>query len=132
MARVVFLGKPTCAGNARQRALLHRSGHEVEARDLFAEPWTAQSLLRFLGDLPPSDWFNRSAVRVKSGEVDPDTIAAADALQLLLDDPRLIRRPLLEIHGRTLVGWDSALLNTLIGLDAEGPSLSEDCARPVG
>lgn len=129
MARVVFFGKPTCQGNARQRALLQRSGHEVDVRDLFAEPWSAESLMSFLDALPPSAWFNRSAVRVKNGEVDPDALDASAALTLLLQEPQLLRRPLLEIDGRKLVGWDSKLLETLIGLAPDQPSLSENCAR---
>lgn len=132
MVRVIFYGKSTCGGNARQRAQLRASGHEVEERDLFAHPWTAASLLAFLGALPPVQWFNRSAVRVKSGEVDPDALGAEAALALLLADPRLIRRPLLEIEGRLIVGWDSAALDALIGLKPGVRPLEEACIHPAG
>lgn len=132
MARVVFYGKPTCGGNVRQRALLRASGHVVEERDLFAHPWTEADLLAFLGDLPPCQWFNRSAVRVKSGEVDPDRLAATDAVALLLLDPRLIRRPLLEIEGRRFAGWDSEALDGLIGLKPGARPVAEACVRPAG
>ena len=54
MAHVTFWGKPGCAGNAKQMALLRASGHELEVRDLSAEPWTAQRLRPFFGDTPSS------------------------------------------------------------------------------
>ena len=38
MARVIFYEKRGCGGNARQKALLVASGHEVHARDLLTEP----------------------------------------------------------------------------------------------
>lgn len=132
MARVIFYGKPTCGGNARQRALLRASGHEVEERDLVAHSWTAEGLLAFLGALPPAEWFNRSAVRVKSGEVDPDALGAEAALALLVADPRLIRRPLLEMEGRRMVGWDSATLDALIGLKPGARPAEEACIHPAG
>lgn len=132
MARVVFYGKPTCGGNARQRARLAASGHAVEARDLFAHPWSRTELLAFLSDLPPAAWFNRSALRVKSGEVDPDALDAEAALALLLADPRLIRRPLLEIEGRHIAGWDEVYLDALIGLTSGAVALGETCVHPKG
>lgn len=130
MARVIFYGKPTCGGNARQRARLTASGHEVEARDLFAHPWSAGELLTFLDGLMPADWFNPSAARIKSGEVDPLVLAADEALAHLMADPRLIRRPLLDIEGRRVAGWNEALLDDLIGLKA-GMSVGAMCAHPA-
>ena len=50
----------------------------LEVRDLFAEPWTAATLGAFLDPLPPADGFNRSAVKVKSGEGVPELLACID------------------------------------------------------
>jgi nitrogenase-associated protein len=52
MADVIFFEKPGCGGNTRQKALLEQAGHRVIARDLFAEPWTAETLRPFFGDRP--------------------------------------------------------------------------------
>lgn len=132
MARVIFYGKPSCGGNARQRALLRASGHEVEERDLFRHPWTAPALRAFFGDLPPQAWFNRSAVKVKSGEVKPEGFAEEEALAALLADPPLIRRPLMEIDGRLFTGWDADMLGALVGLTPGGRPVTEACVRPEG
>ena len=42
MAHIIFYEKPGCGGNARQKAILQAAGHEVEAKNLLAEPWTRQ------------------------------------------------------------------------------------------
>ncbi len=71
MAKVIFYEKPGCSGNERQKALLVRAGHQLDVRDLLTHPWTEAELAAFLVDLPVEDWFDRSAPRVKSGEVRP-------------------------------------------------------------
>ncbi|MDD3764683.1 MAG: hypothetical protein PHP86_15435 [Nevskiales bacterium] len=129
MARVVFYEKPGCAGNARQRALLRKAGHDVEVRDLLRWPWTAERLMAFLQPLPTAQWFNRASPRIKSGEIDPDAVDRPWALSLLLADPLLIRRPLMECEGRHCVGFDAAAVDAWIGLSADAPrSDLEGCA----
>ncbi|MCK9215262.1 MAG: hypothetical protein M0P52_12565, partial [Rhodoferax sp.] len=95
MTHLVFFEKPGCGGNARQRAALEAAGHTLERRNLLSAHWTSESLLAFLAPLPVPDWFNRAAPRVKSGEVQPDALDAEAALALLLQEPLLIRRPLM-------------------------------------
>ena len=66
MAHVTFWAKPGCAGNARQIALLRKSGHTLEVRNLSAEPWTTDRLRGFFGATAVADWFNRSAPMIKA------------------------------------------------------------------
>ncbi len=129
MATVTFFGKPGCAGNRRQMEVLRASGHDVLFRDLLTEPWTAECLMSFLGGLPVADWFNRSAKRVKAGEIDPDRLDASAAIALLLAEPPLIRRPLLAVGDTRAAGWDPARLAAWIGLSAEVDPGTERCAH---
>lgn len=129
MAHLVFYEKPGCGGNARQKAVLLAAGHTLEVRDLLSWPWTAQALLAFLQPLPVAQWFNRAAPRIKSGALVPDTLDQDAALQLLLAEPLLIRRPLLECAGQHRVGFDGAEIDAWIGLGADAPRRSlEGCA----
>jgi nitrogenase-associated protein len=133
MAEVIFYEKPGCANNARQKRLLEKAGHRLDVRDLLREAWTPNLLRSFFGTCPVPDWFNKAAPRVKSGEVDPSRLGADDALALMLVEPILIRRPLIEVAGRRVVGFDQAFVDTWIGLGegaAEAPDL-ETCRRPV-
>jgi len=131
MAQVVFYEKPGCGGNARQKAALLRAGHTLEVRDLLSWPWTAESLGEFLSPLPVADWFNRSAPRVKSGEIDPAAHDAGTALPLLLAEPLLIRRPLMQVGAERRVGFDTAAIDAWIGLgEAAAPGTDlEACTR---
>jgi nitrogenase-associated protein len=130
MAHIRFYEKPGCATNARQKAMLAKAGHTVEALNLIAEPWTAERLGAFLIGLPVSQWFNRAAPRVKSGAVDPFGLDADTALTLLIDDPLLIRRPLMEVGAWRCAGFDATVVDRAIGLqlgDPEEPM--EGCSR---
>ena len=128
MATVVFYEKPGCGNNTKQKALLAAAGHTVIARNLLTEPWTQQRLLAFFGQRPVAEWFNRAAPRVKSGEVVPEQLDADTALQLMLQDPLLIRRPLIETEGRKEIGFDQDLIHDWLGLTPSGSDL-ETCPR---
>ena len=130
MATVTFYEKPGCEGNARQKKLLAASGHTVQAKSLKAETWTAERLLAFFRDLPVTEWFNRSAPAIKARTIVPEQLCADDAMQLLLGDPLLIRRPLMEVGEERMVGFDTAAVDAWLGLaDIELSRDLESCAR---
>jgi nitrogenase-associated protein len=130
MARILFYEKPGCAGNLRQRRLLEDAGHTVLARNLLTESWTAERLRGFFGARPVAEWFNRNAPRVKSGEVVPEALDAESAVKLLLAEPLLIRRPLLEADGERETGFEPLRIHAWLGLGlaAQAP-VSESCAH---
>ncbi len=135
MTHLVFFEKPGCGGNARQRAALEAAGHTLERRSLLAEAWTRESLLAFLAPLPVPSWFNRAAPRVKNGDVVPEELNAETALALLIAEPLLIRRPLMQRadDGSRHVGFDTAAIDAWVGLNpaiTAQPSL-EGCASPT-
>ena len=128
MAQIVFYEKPGCGNNTRQKALLVAAGHEVVARNLLTEAWTPERLLAYFGTRPVAEWLNRAAPRVKSGEIVPEQLSAEAALELMLQDPLLIRRPLIEANGRKEVGFDQELIRSWLGLTPSGDDL-ESCPR---
>ena len=128
MATITFYEKPGCGNNTKQKALLAAAGHQVIARNLLTETWTAERLLEFFGQHPVADWFNRAAPKVKSGEIIPERINATTALQLMLQEPLLIRRPLIEADGRKEIGFDQKLIHAWLGLTPSNNDL-ESCPR---
>lgn len=127
MATVLFYQKPGCGTNARQIRALEAAGHQVIAKSLLTEPWTAQELRAFFGATPVTSWFNPAAPRIKSGEVKPAGIDAAGAISLMLNDPLLIRRPLIEVDGERCAGFDREPVPSLLG--GERSDL-QGCTRP--
>ncbi|MDD2704184.1 MAG: hypothetical protein PHU07_02470 [Acidocella sp.] len=131
MASIVFYEKPGCTTNTRQKQLLADAGHTVISRSLLTEAWTAARLQAFFDDMPVSSWFNQAAPTVKSGAVNPMAVDAATALGLMLADPLLIRRPLLEIGEQRCAGFEPAQLSARLGLqlNADGRITPEGCSH---
>lgn len=122
MATIVFYEKPGCGNNTRQKVWLAASGHTVLAKSILTEKWTAPRLRSFFGELPVTQWFNPAAPRVKSGEVNPAALDAQSALKLMLAEPLLIRRPLMEVEGELRAGFDADAVREWIGLNDAKPN----------
>ena len=76
-----------------------------------------------------SEWFNRASPKVKSGEVIPEQLQADKALEMMLADPLLIRRPLIAANGRFEVGFEPAIIETWLGLSNKVRQDLETCAK---
>ena len=129
MARIEFYEKRGCAGNARQKALLLASGHEVVACDLLATPWSAASLRPFFGARPVAEWFNRAAPLVMSGAIEPEAMTPEAALAAMLANPILIRRPLMQVGERREAGFDQDAVAAWIGLKLGPDRVTDACMR---
>ncbi len=130
MATITFYEKPGCANNTRQKKLLVAAAHQVIPKNILTEDWTEQRLRFFFGDLPVKDWFNYSAPDIKYGEIDPDEQTEAQALALMIKQPILIRRPLMQIDDVLMAGFDQELIDNWIGLQAvDTTSDLESCPK---
>ena len=135
---VVFYEKPGCGNNTKQKVWLAASGHTVLAKNLLTEKWTASRLRAFFGDLPVAEWFNHTAPRVRDGEIWPHKLSGEQAIALMLKEPLLIRRPLMEVDGQRRVGFDQDAVDRWIGLASKAPGRAhkredlETCPRQTG
>lgn len=127
MANVIFYEKPGCASNAKQKALLLASGHQIDVRDLLHEPWSASSLRPFFGAKPLREWFNAASPRIKSGEIDPEKVNPQQAIVMMILDPGLIRRPLMRVGDHCESGFDPAAVSKWIGLKPDSEDVSDRC-----
>ncbi|MDD2759611.1 MAG: nitrogenase-associated protein [Methylomonas sp.] len=121
MAIVHFYEKPGCFNNTRQKQLLLQAGHLLVVHDLLQSPWAENRarLRSFFGDMPVAEWFNRSAPAIKNGKIDPDLLNERQAIDLMVSDPILIRRPLMEVDGRRRAGFDAETIDAWLGLSAD-------------
>lgn len=129
MAKVIFWEKPGCKGNARQKEILLASGHQLDVRNLLTELWTVEQLLRFFRNRPVVEWFNPSNPMVKAGEIDPSEINREEALAMMMNEPLLIVRPLMQVGNERLAGFDTEQVHNWIGLNLEtvGPRDPKNC-----
>lgn len=129
MAEVIFYGLAGCTANARQKLQLQAAGHTLVERDLASEPLTPETLRSFFEDRPVEDWFNRRAAAVKAGQVKPDELDEAAALNTLLAERDLIRRPLIQVGEERKAGFDPNALHAWIGLSPSAESCDDKHAR---
>jgi nitrogenase-associated protein len=130
MATVYFYEKPGCINNTRQKKLLAAAGHQVVALNLLTEAWQADRLRAFFGEMAVRDWFNYSAPPLKYGEIDPDKLSEQQALALMLHNPLLIRRPLMQVGDDLMAGFEQQAVDNWIGLkESEAQQDIESCPR---
>ena len=111
---VVFYEKPFCAANAKQKQILRQSGCTLIERNLLEHGLDAESLRSFMGDKKVADWFNPAAPAIKNGEISPDTLDEVKAMELLMSNPILIRRPLMIIGTEKLCGFDEKKVSEVL------------------
>lgn len=132
MAQIVFYEKPGCINNTRQKKLLRQAGHTVIAKDLLAENWAdkPEQLRAFFLEKRVPNWFNRSAPLIKQGAINPDEIDADQAIALMVTNPLLIRRPLMQVGAEKMCGFEETEVDNWIGLSGNitGEEL-EKCPR---
>lgn len=111
---VVFYEKPFCAANAKQKQILRQSGCTLIERNLLEHGLDAEGLRAFMGDKKVCEWFNPAAPSIKNGEIFPETLDEASAMELLMGNPILIRRPLMIIGVEKLCGFDTDKVSSVL------------------
>lgn len=126
MNQIVFYEKSGCLGNARQKSLLRSEGFELDVRSILDTPWEPETLKPFLDKRAIPDWFNTTAPDVKNGIVDPASVGETEALNLMVINPILIRRPLIEYNGDRFCGFDESVSSQILN-QQDSPVDIESC-----
>ena len=97
------------------RAWLHENDIELEERDFFKDRFDADELKTLLSGVRVSDAFawNSPSFRelgLSASELDDDRM-----LELMINEPRLIRRPLVSVDGRLVIGASQKVLEEAFG-----------------
>jgi nitrogenase-associated protein len=147
MATVTFYEKPGCINNSRQKKkklLKCRVGNAV-LPILFVTAffggqkslptlrfWQPERLRPFFGKLADRSWFNYSTPAIKQSEIEAENLTEHEALALMVKNPLLIRRPLMQVGARVMAGFDQYAGDNWIGLKAtESYQNIESRPRPL-
>lgn len=122
---IIFYEKLGCQNNSKQKKLLQAHGLQLQVRNLLTENWTAEKLRPFFALKPVHLWFNPAAPQIKNGELDPKAFNETQALQNMIANPILIRRPLIQYHEFYTSGFDWELLIDALQIQ-EAVDLDED------
>jgi nitrogenase-associated protein len=126
MPVVLFYEKPKCVTNAKQKKELRHAGCMVIERNLLEHGLSSEELYEFLKPLHVSDWFNPNAPKIKNAVIDVKSITPEDALDILVKEPILIRRPLMVIGERKFCGFERKKIKKIFGLELD-KSVGEAC-----
>ena len=106
---IKFICYPKCTTCQRAKAWLDESGVEYELRDIKLDNPTLEELKAWhkQSGLPLKKLFNTSGLLYKSLDLKTKlpTMSEDEMLALLASDGMLVKRPLLILDGRVLVGF---------------------------
>jgi len=87
---------------------------EINERDFFKKPFSRDEIENLLQGRPLSEMFSFRSPRFKSLGVDREKLTDKNMLDLMLKEPRLIRRPIVRIGKNIYFGADSRLLTDVL------------------
>jgi arsenate reductase-like glutaredoxin family protein len=83
---------------------------ELEERDYFKEPFSQQEILDLAGPVGLSELFARRSPSLKKLGLAGQDLPDDQMLRLMLEEPRLIRRPLVKVGDKLLIGANLKML----------------------
>lgn len=105
-----------CTSCKKAEALLAHSGRAYTRRDYFKDPFTADELVALLdraGVTVGEVLSTRSRAYADLGLAERQ-LSDVELLELMVEEPRLLRRPLILGGGKTVIGFNQAAVADLI------------------
>ena len=98
------------------KAELSQAGIDLNERDFFADPLTQDELKELIGARSASDFFSWRSPSFRKMGLNRDDMTEDQMLDLMVGEPRLIRRPLIQTpDGDLIVGTDKKAMSGLLG-----------------
>ncbi len=100
------------------RELLVQNGYTVEERDYFKEPFTEtelRELVTEVGDPGVTGLFAARSPSLKKMGLNAGDLSDERKLALMLEEPRLVRRPIVRLGDRLVVGASVKVMTEALG-----------------
>lgn len=114
--KIVFYEKPGCLGNKKQKELLKANGLEFEVKSILDTKWDKKTLESFFVGLEKNEIVNETAPKIKNGEIDLNSVTKEQLIYKMINDPILIKRPLIIVDDSKICGFDMLRLNDVLDL----------------
>tara|TARA_B100000029_G_scaffold313626_1_gene306053 strand:- start:232 stop:528 length:297 start_codon:yes stop_codon:yes gene_type:complete len=86
----------------------------IEVRDFFRDPFSRDELEELVAKDDPKRFFSFRSPSFKKLGLERDSLERDQIISLMLEEPRLIKRPIVEIGDIVILGTDKNLLDRLI------------------
>ena len=97
------------------RASLLQDGLELEERDFFADPFTELEIRDLFGERDPADFFSWSSPSFRKMGLKRDELSGDRLIEMMVEEPRLVRRPLVKLADDLIVGTDRKAMLRVLG-----------------
>ncbi len=108
---ITLYGIPTCDTCRKARKSLEANGLEVQFRNLRADPISRTEIARFFAVFGP-ELLNTRSTTWRSLS---DGARTGDLIDLLIEHPTLIKRPVIESENALTIGWDASAQTAHLG-----------------
>ena len=108
---------PRCSKSRQTLAIIQESGVEPEIVEYLEEPPSAQELDRILTllDKSPQDVMRNGEAIYKELRLADQTLSRVEAIQILVENPKLIERPIVVEGDRAVIGRPPENVRELLG-----------------
>jgi arsenate reductase/regulatory protein spx len=97
------------------KAELSQKGVELDERDFFQDGFTEDELRALIGERPVSGYFSYNSPSFRKMGLDRDQISDDQLLKMMVDEPRLVRRPLIHSGDELVIGTDKKAMARVFG-----------------
>lgn len=112
--KIIFYEKPGCSGNKKQKELLEQNKISFDTKSILDTPWDITTLNQFFQGLEKEQIINQFAPQIKNNEIDIKKLTKGQLISMMIEQPILIKRPLLEIGNHKICGFDIDKINKLL------------------
>ncbi len=87
---------------------------DLSERDFFKNPFNREEIEKLLAGRPASDMFNVRSPSFKKLGLEREKLGDAEMVDLMLQEPRLIRRPVVQIGRKVHFGANAKTLEEIL------------------
>jgi Spx/MgsR family transcriptional regulator len=112
--RVDFYCWAKCNSCRKAKEFLLQKNVEISERDFFKNPFNRSEIEKLLQGKPASEMFNFRSPSFKKLGLERDKLGDKELIDLMLKEPRLVRRPVIRIGDKVYFGADRSIIGGLI------------------
>lgn len=95
--------------------MLLQHGLDIKERDFFKEPFSEAEIREVAGSVGIDQLFARRSPSLKQMGLADKELTDAEMVELMLKEPRLVRRPLVRLGGQLLIGANIKAVEAALG-----------------
>ena len=98
----------------KAKEFLSQKDVEINERDFFKNPFSRTEIEELLHGRPATEMFNFRSPSFRKLGVEPEKLSNDDIIELMLKEPRFVRRPVIRMDNKVYFGADKSVLERLL------------------